>query len=163
MQQGRLIGALALAALAMPIDTAGAFDDSKYPNLKGQWNRVVVPGLGGQPSFDQTKPWGFGQGAPLTAEARTLLEASLADQAKGGQGNFIGHAQCLPGGMPFMMAIPVQEFVVTPETTYVIAGEEIRRIFTDGRDWPKPTDEVTATYQGYSIGQLDRRGRRRPL
>jgi hypothetical protein len=152
MQQGRLIGALALAALAIPIDTAGAFDDAKYPNLKGQWNRVVVPGLGGQPSFDQTKPWGFGQGAPLTAEARALLESSLADQAKGGQGNFTGYG-CRPFGMPLMMiAFYPQEYVITPETTYVLVfnADHGRRIFTDGRDWPK---ELDPTYQGYSIGK----------
>ena len=69
-----------------------AFDDSQYPNLKGRWDRVVVPGLAGQPSFDQTKPWGFGQQAPLTPEYKAVLEASLADQEHGGQGNFTGMA-----------------------------------------------------------------------
>lgn len=78
--RARLIGALALTAAAMPLSNANAFDDSKYP------------GLGGQPSFDQTKPWAFGQQAPLMAEAKALLEASLADQAQGGQGNFTGMA-----------------------------------------------------------------------
>jgi len=38
--------------------SAEAFDDSKYPNLKGQWERFVVRGVPGQPSFDQTKGWG---------------------------------------------------------------------------------------------------------
>ncbi len=30
------------------------------------------------------------------------------------------------------------EFVVTPETTYILIGgaEHFRQIFTDGRDWP---------------------------
>ena len=37
------------------------FDYSLYPDLKGQWERFVVPGLPGQPSFDQTKPWGKGR------------------------------------------------------------------------------------------------------
>src|SRR5215472_5476314 len=96
-----LIGALVTVALAMP-GGALAFDDSKYPNLKGRWDRVVVPGLPGQPSFDQTKPWGFGQEAPLTPEYKAVLEASLADQARGGQGNFTG-AGCLAHGMPLMM------------------------------------------------------------
>ena len=31
-------------------------DYSKYPDLKGQWERFAVRGLAGQPSFDQTKP-----------------------------------------------------------------------------------------------------------
>src|ERR1700675_2868729 len=84
----KLIGAIALAALAMPLGDAQAFDDAMYPNLKGQWNRRIIRGLGGQPSFDQTKPWGFGQEAPLTPEYKAIMEASLADQAKGGQANF---------------------------------------------------------------------------
>jgi hypothetical protein len=152
MRHCSLIHALALAALAMPIGSAWAFDDAKYPNLKGQWNRFMVRGLGGQPSFDQTKPWGFGQEAPLTPEYRAVLEASLADQAKGGLGNY-PTARCLAAGMPHMMiAFRPLEFVVTPDTTYILIGSEdhYRRIFTDGRDWPANSEP---TYQGYSIGK----------
>jgi hypothetical protein len=133
--------------------TAGAADAAKYPDWKGAWGRVIVRGLGGQPAFDQTKPWGFGQQAPLTAEYRKVLEDSLADQAHGGQGNFVGHAKCLPAGMPFMMvATRPLEFVVTPYTTYILVGgnDHYRRIFTDGREWPK---EIEPTYAGYSIGK----------
>src|SRR5438552_13547980 len=95
------IGAVAVAlatALTVTIGIAQAADEAKYPDWTGAWARFVVRGLGGQPSFDQTKPWGFGQQAPLTEEYRKVLEASLADQANGGQGNFAGHALCLPGG-----------------------------------------------------------------
>jgi hypothetical protein len=147
-----LVAAIALSALAMPIGNVRAFDDAKYPNLKGRWDRVVVPGLPGQPSFDQTKPWGFGQEAPLTPEYKAVLEASLADQADGGQGNFNGYG-CRAFGMPLMMiAFYPQEYVVTPETTYILVNnaDHGRRIFTDGRDWPK---EIEPTYQGYSIGR----------
>src|SRR5258706_10896175 len=110
-----LLTTIAVAALAMAVGSAKAADPPRYPDWKGAWARFVVRGLGGQPSFDQTKPWGFGQEAPLTEEYRKVLEASLADQAKGGQGNFAGHALCLPAGMPLMMiAFPPLEFVVTP-------------------------------------------------
>ena len=61
-------GAVTLAAVIASIAHAQIVDFSKYPNLKGQWTRFVVRGLGGQASFDQTKPWGFGQEAPLTPE-----------------------------------------------------------------------------------------------
>src|ERR1700676_2163459 len=99
-----LIGAIACSVLAaIPIGGAQASDEGKYPDWGGAWGRFVVRGLGGQPSFDQTKPWGKGQQAPLTTEYQKVLEDSLADQAKGGQGNFVGHAKCLPAGMPFMM------------------------------------------------------------
>jgi hypothetical protein len=139
--------------LALMATGAQAADAENYPDWRGAWGRFIVRGLGGQPAFDQTKPWGFGQQAPLTPAYRKVLEDSLADQANGGQGNFVGHAKCLPAGMPFMMiATRPLEFVVTPETTYILVGgnDHYRRIFTDGRDWPK---EIEPTYSGYSIGK----------
>jgi hypothetical protein len=149
-----LLTTIAVAALAMVIGSAKAADPPRYPDWKGAWARFVVPGLGGQPSFDQTKPWGFGQEAPLTPEYRKVLEESLADQANGGEGNFFDHAiRCYPGGMPLnMIAFRPLEFIVTPNTTYVLIGgsEHFRRIFTDGRDWPK---EIEPTYAGYSLGK----------
>jgi len=150
-----LLGAIVTAVLVIAVGPARAFDDSKYPNLKGQWNRVIVPGLPGQPSFDQTKSWGFGQEAPLTAEYKAVLEASMADQARGGQGNFTG-SSCFAFGMPMMMAaFYPQEYVITPETTYILINnaDHGRRIFTDGRDWPTDMRDIEPTYQGYSIGK----------
>jgi hypothetical protein len=146
-------GVVVASALLTMICRAQAADDAKYPDLRGGWQRFVMRGLGGQPSFDQTKPWGFGQQAPLTPEYRKVLEDSLADQAKGGQGNFIGHAQCLPAGMPFMIvATRPLDIVVTPYSTYMLVGgnDHYRRIYTDGRDWP---EAVEPTYSGYSIGR----------
>jgi hypothetical protein len=149
-------GMIAIAFVALALSAAGAraFDDSKYPDFKGQWTRFVVPGLTGQPSFDQTKPWGFGQEAPLTSEYRAVLEASVADQAMGGQGNFVDGSRCLAYGMPMMMAaFYPQEYIVTQETTHILINnaDHGRRIFTDGRDWP--TKEMEPTYAGYSIGR----------
>src|ERR1700686_4389754 len=120
MSYRKLLGVIALAALLVSSARAQIFDYSKYPNLKGRWNRFIVSGVTGQPSFDQTKPWGFGQEAPLTPEYKAVLEASLADQAKGGSGNY-GGAACLTYGMPMMMqGFTPLEFVITPETTYIL-------------------------------------------
>jgi hypothetical protein len=144
---------MALMALFATSGRAHAFDDAKYPDLKGQWNRFVVPGLAGQPSFDQTKGWGRAQKAPLTPEYQAILDASIADQAKGGLGNNVEHSMCVAAGMPFMMiAFRPLEFVVTPGTTYILIADydPLRRVFTDGRDWPKATEP---TFQGYSIGR----------
>jgi len=124
----------------------------KYPDWQGQWERFVVRGVPGQPSHDQTKPWGLGQEAPLTPEYKKVLLDSMADQAAGGVGNFptaFGRAS----GMPYMMmAFGPMEWVVTPNTTYILIGwhDHYRRIFTDGRDWPESIDP---TYAGYSIGR----------
>ncbi len=151
--KGSLLGAIALAALSVSTARAQIVDFSKYPNLKGHWNRLIVNGLPGQPSFDQTKAWGFSQGAPLTEEAKEITRQSIADQEKGGLGNTVGHARCSAAGMPFMMvAFHSLEFVVLPETTYILIADfdPLRRIYTDGRDWPK---EIEPTFQGYSIGR----------
>src|SRR6266853_5006190 len=124
-----------VVALMLSMGGAWAADDAKYPNWKGHWD-PINPRLGGQAiKFDPTKAWGPAQQAPLTPEYQKVLADSMADQAKGGLGNY-PTARCLPGGMPRMMAAPVQEYIITPETTYVLMNTEMRRIFTDGRGWP---------------------------
>ena len=143
--------ALAVALITTVGDTEAA-DNAKYPDWSGQWTVVLTPGLEGQRvKFDPTKPWGPGQQAPLTAEYQKVLEDSMADQAKGGIGNYPS-ATCRAGGMPRMMSAGQFEYVVTPDTTYVLAGNEdhYRRIFTDERAWPAV---IEPTYQGYSIGK----------
>lgn len=136
-----------VAALAMTIAGAAAFDETKYPDWSGQWWRPR--GVGFQ--WDQTKPPGLGQQAPLTPEYQAVLEASLADQAAGGQGgdNLV---TCRTNGMPRMMSVawPI-EFVILPNVTYVHFEVFMpRRIYTDGRDFPK---EAEPGYMGYSIGK----------
>jgi hypothetical protein len=137
---------------------ARAYDETKYPNWKGQWTVILVPGLPGQRvKFDPTKPWGRGQEAPLTPEYQKIHEESMADQAKGGLGNY-PTATCHPGGMPRMMSTGQYEYVVEPDTTYILTGGEdhYRRVFTDGREWPA---DIDPTYAGYSIGKwIDENG-----
>src|SRR5260370_22841634 len=77
------IAALALAAaLGATIADARAWDDTRYPDLKGQW----VRGYPGLARFDPAKGLGPRQEAPLTAEYQAIYQANLADQANGGQG-----------------------------------------------------------------------------
>jgi hypothetical protein len=144
--------AAALATAFIVTLTGAQAQDGKYPDWRGQWMRFAVPGLGGQPSHDQTKFWGRGQQAPLTPEYQAVLEASIADQARGGLGNFPTTSGRAAGMPHMMMAFGPMEFVVTPDTTYILIGwyDHFRRIFTDGRDWPK---EIVPTYAGYSIGR----------
>src|SRR6267154_1413643 len=155
---------VAATATVMMVGAVQAADDAKYPDWKGAWTRWFPPGsvrepnggftAGGQPSHDQTKPWGPGQEAPLTPEYQKVYAESLADQANGGEGNFFDHGvRCMPGGMPLMtIAFTPLEFVIVSETTYVLTGnqEPNRRIYTDGRDWPK---DLLPTYAGFSIGR----------
>ena len=126
--------------------------EAKYPDFSGQWTRIAVPGVTGQPSYDPTKSWGRGQQAPLTPEYQTVLEANLQDQVNGGHGGLVGWT-CKPYGMPMMMyAFTPVEFVVTPKTTYVVINllDAMRRIYTDKRSWP---DFAEPSFGGYAIGQ----------
>jgi hypothetical protein len=103
----------ACALIALMAATSGAYGaDEKYPNWKGQWITVRTFFGENMLPFDPTKPVGPGQQAPLTPEYQKVLQDSMADQAKGGLGNYPS-ARCLPGGMPRMMALPLQEFVIT--------------------------------------------------
>ena len=88
------IAAVVIAALAVSIGNASSWDDSLYPNLKGQW-RVV----GGPMRFDTSKPWGPGQQAPLNPEYQAIFEANLKAQAEGSQGTTPTYT-CLSPGMP---------------------------------------------------------------
>jgi hypothetical protein len=151
MHDRKRVAAIAAVALALSVGGASAAEDAKYPDWTGQWLRFAVK-LPTQPSHDQTKPWGFGQEAPLTPEYEAVLRDSIADQANGGLGNFpttLGR----PAGMPhMMMAFQPLEFVVTPDVTYIMIAsyDHYRRIYTDGRDFPT---QAEPTFAGYSIGK----------
>jgi hypothetical protein len=130
------------------MSNALAFDEAKYPNWKGQWLRSDT----GIPRYDPSKPAGRGQQAPLTPEYQAIFEASLADQAAGGQG-VDPASTCIAPGMPRIMNnYEGAEFVITPRTTHVLMEHiyDFRRIFTDGRPWP---EEIDPTFSGYSIGK----------
>jgi hypothetical protein len=153
MDHRGVIGALALVvALIATTGDAGAFDEAKYPNLKGQWRRIPVPGVVGQPGYDQTKIQGWKQEPPLTPEAAATLNASLADQAAGGQGGDPTYT-CKSPGMPrIMTAYDPMEVVVTPDTVHIFIEHihDSRRVYTDGRDWPA---FIEPSFAGYSIGR----------
>jgi hypothetical protein len=148
MPDRRPLAVLALiTALAMTATGAAAFDESKYPDWGGQWKRP----RGVATQWDQTKPSGLAQQAPLTPEFQAKLEASIKDQATGGQGADT-HVGCLTNGVPRIMTatFPIA-FVITPAVTYIhFEAFMPRRIYTDGREFPK--DEEPG-YHGYSIGK----------
>ena len=140
------VGLIALAAAAAAaIATVHAEDTPAYPDWSGKW-RVT-----GGNRWDPTKPAGRAQQPPLTPEYQAIFEASLADQRAGGPGNDMRFS-CLPPGMPRMMtAIFPMEFIFTPKITYILFENLMpRRIYTDGRDWPK---EIDPAFAGYSLGR----------
>jgi len=124
-------------------------DLGKYPDWTGQWNRVPD---GGPPRYDPSKPLRK-QEAPLKPEYQALHEASMRDIDAGGVG-LDTHYACMPMGMPRQMSgISLMEFLFTPGVTYILYEDvtaHTRRIYTDGRDFPKNSEP---TFTGYSIGK----------
>jgi hypothetical protein len=137
--------AVALSALSIAI-AAKAEEAKKYPDWNTLWNRGSPPGV-----WDPSKPRGLGQEAPLTAEYQKVYEQNLAKDEAGL--DYDPKATCGPVGMPRLMIVyePI-EIVITPKVVYMLAESmsPIRRIFTDGRDWPKDPDP---SFVGYSIGK----------
>jgi hypothetical protein len=163
MRYRGLLGSIGMAAvlcLASGGHSQGQ-DTSKYPDWSGQWKTARSPLqtiFGFQ--WDPDKGPGPGQQAPLTPEYQARFEANLADQAAGGQGDE-RHSYCIPLGMPRVMSVVYpMEIVITPKTTYILTdNSEPRRIFTDGREWPK---EIEPSFNGLSIGKwgdADQNGR----
>jgi hypothetical protein len=147
-----------IGVLCASLTGAPALDGIRYPDWKGQWVRADGAEAA---QWDARKPWGLGQQPPLISEYQALFEANLKQLAAGVKASD-PTTRCIPSAMPrVMMAIHPMEIVVMPDTTYIMieTSSTLRRIFTDGRAWPK---EREPSYAGYSIGQwedTDRDGR----
>src|ERR1700722_1358498 len=132
-------------ALVLLASVAAAEEAKKYPDWEGMWNRGSPVG-----TWDPTKPGGLGQQAPLTPEYQKVFESNLAKGKAGVVFDIKG--TCGPVGMPRLMILyePV-EIIIKPKVTYMLCESmsPIRRIYTDGRDWPKESDPQ---FVGYSIG-----------
>ena len=158
MSHHRSTGAFTFAAaLALSIISAQAFDETKYPNWKGQWLSVAGPQ---NTLWDPSKP-ANAQQPPLTPEYRAIFEASVKNAADGGIAPD-PTIRCIPAGVPrVMMATQPMEIVITPDATYFMLEQfsTLRRVYTDGRKFP---DFFEPSFTGYSIGQwqdIDRDGR----
>jgi hypothetical protein len=146
MLKSLIIVLFAMAAtLSASLIDARAWDDSKYPDLKGAWRRP------GAAQWDPTKPAGLPQQAPLTPEYQAIFEANMAQTAIGGQA-YNPQTWCFPGGMPrVMIAYDPLEFIVTPDVTIMRSDHltENRHIYTDGRSFPA---KIKPSFEGYSVG-----------
>jgi hypothetical protein len=118
------------------------------PDWTGVWTREASPFL-----------WDPDQGSPaalptakLTPEHDKLLKDKLDRVSRGIE--FDQLSNCDPAGMPRWIVEPfLKEFVVTPAQTWLVneMQNEIRRIYTDGRDHLPPEDAYPL-WEGDSIG-----------
>lgn len=121
------------------------------PDWTGIWTREASPFF-----------WDPDQGSPtalptakLTPEYERTLLTKLDRVSRGIE--FDPLSNCEPAGMPRWIVEPfLKEFVVTPDQTWLIneMQNEIRRVYTDGRDHPSAEDAYPL-WEGDSIGFWD--------
>jgi len=131
---------------------------SKYPDLSGQWKRP--PGVSNQYDISKTahrRGSAADTGIPEDLRGQTSRTRPKADKAPT-RPTPASQTACRRA----MNVIFPMEIVVTPKTTYVMIEylTMLRRIYTDGRDWPK---DAEPSFMGYSIGNWDRCGCKRPV
>jgi hypothetical protein len=138
---------LAALGVALWATVAAAHDASKYPDMNGQWVRAHP-----RSQWDPSKARGLAQQAPLIPEYQAIFDENLK-ALRESRHDVDPQLRCIPAGVPRMMiAYEPLEFIVTTAATYIRTDHlaELRRIYTDGRDWPK---SVAPAFEGYSIGQ----------
>lgn len=145
MQKWALLIVICLAGAACSNEEISSGNTNQYPDWSGQWTRI------GSLNWE---PEGYAVAGPppLTEEYQAIRESYVAQRE---QGILAGDppATCLPPGMPRVMKMSFpMEIIITPDITYIYADwdSQIRRIYTDGRDWP---GYMLPEFNGYSLGE----------
>ncbi|MGH8149570.1 MAG: hypothetical protein ACRETB_06285 [Steroidobacteraceae bacterium] len=165
-----LAGALALGVAAAPWAAAAApaaaaaraAPHSRYPGDQGlTWAQIAkLPDWQGIWQLDWEHHLrllgGMSPEHDLTPKAKAYYTAFRGKQ-KFGEDVQPQTANCLPPGMPQIMAQPYPvEFLFNPGKVVILieAYEQERTVYTDGRKHPA-ADVLTPTFQGNSIGHWD--------
>jgi len=115
------------------------------------WTGVWMPDIRDQVRQEKENnvPWA----AEAAAEIQKQIALEKAGKPRG------SHNTCLPWGMPGMMMLThnAVEFLFTPGRITILGeldGNNIRRIYTDGRPHP-PGPDSEVTFHGHSTAQWD--------
>ena len=170
---------LVLAAALGVGDHRWALGPALVPDFSGVYYPIAGGGRGGGGGGGAAAQAGRGRGAPLAAPTRAAPTSDgsagrAPDAAKltpqymakwevirksrmSGSYEFDNSANCLPPGMPAMMAMTYGMEVMQSKDRITMVSElndAIRRIYLDGR---KPTPAILddPTYAGYSTGRWE--------
>jgi hypothetical protein len=124
------------------------------PTRLPDWTGIYTRARGGI-TYDPDQPRGGPPTAKLTPEYQARLTQRIEMADKGVEWDPI--STCAPPGHPRWLTEPfLKEFIVTPDQTWLINEmvNDIRRIYTDGRDHPPEADRYPL-YNGDSIGFWD--------
>jgi hypothetical protein len=155
----RSVAVLLLIAMASPAALAAESAQSKASPQGDSWSSIAkLPDWSGVWDID----WRSFNGSSATGETAPKLTPEYAARyaqfqaaQKRGEAQQTETANCVPPGMPGIMAQPYPiEFLFTPGkvTLAIEAYGQMRRIFTDGRPQPPDPDP---TFQGHSIGRWE--------
>jgi len=152
-----LAGACAFGAASQPADPYGG--EGPQPPIgpaSATHTTADYTALGKLP--DWSGLWVFNFAPPpappvLTPAFQARVDAAKAAQAKGLDSP--RPSNCLPPGMPLIMAQPYNvEILFSPGRVTIVqeAYMQVRKIFTDGRAHP---DDLEASFNGHSIGHWE--------
>jgi hypothetical protein len=174
---GALLGVVATAAfcvvtkqfVAPKVGTDAPAAASAVPDWTGKWEMPRIPTrLMFDPDNAYLEPdpgrgldFGPVGGSHLTTipfkpEFQKEYMDRIAMHKQGKATDPVG-ADCRPYGMPRVMAATPNGplFMMEPELMLIVLGDEVRRIYMDGRPHPTAVEDVVHSFQGHSTGQWE--------
>jgi hypothetical protein len=152
--KSKLFRSAALFGLALPLIPIRAAAASP-PDLTGVWG-IYRGGPGADPKFRAPAPGPL----VLKPEYDKPYQARRAEESAAAQrGEQLANtgAQCIPYGVPTMMAVAIYpvEFIQTPKQITIIAEafSEVRRVYMDRPQ--EKIEDVAPGYYGRSVGHWD--------
>jgi hypothetical protein len=154
-----LFGALLMIVALCPNPASGQTASNKLPDWSGVWQMVgptIFDGATVEPKNGRAGYPGVRERPPYNPEWEATYLKNIDAVRKGLFPDPV--TTCgTPHGFPRIMNVPdVYEFALTQQQTWILTenGPGILRIYTDGREHPKPEDRW-ATYTGDSVGRWE--------
>jgi hypothetical protein len=148
---------IGFAAAAVVLCLAGGASGAQPGGPQGRtWAEIAkLPDWGGVWDTDWSKLFGAPREQPQLTPAYAAKFKAYNDAKKEGENTQTSTANCLPPGVPQIMAQPYPvEFLFTPGkvTIAIEAYNQMRRVYTDGRPHPADPDPL---WYGHSIGHWE--------
>ena len=145
----------AVLAVVLSMPALLPAQSTKTPDLTGVW-APFTGGRGGDPKI-APPPAGQLVLKPEYAKPYEARRAAEAEASKRGEQLATGGAQCIPYGVPTMMAVAVYpvEMIQTPKQVTIIseAFSEVRRVYMNVPQ--APIEDVAPGYYGRSVGKWE--------
>lgn len=93
---------------------------------------------------------------PFKPEFQQEYMDRVAMQKQGKATDPVG-ADCRPYGMPRVMAATPNGpmFMMEPELILIVLGDEVRRVYMDGRPHPTAAEDVVLSFEGHATGKWE--------